>query len=83
MVPKTMMSLLRSGLPWAHQELRGNRYMWLSGPITTAHDELVPDKLLAAARVTTSARKWFTERSRGAAVVYGNRPISVRLVWTF
>ena len=73
-----MSSLLRFGLPLEHQGFRGIRYMLLSGPITTAHDELVLGKLLVATRFPISARKWFMERSGGAPVVYGNRAISVR-----
>lgn len=78
-VPKAMSSLLRFCLPLEHQGFRGNRYMLLSGPITTAHDELVLGKLLAATRFSISARKWFMESSGGAPVVYGNCPISVIL----
>ena len=36
-------------------------------------------KVAAAAKVSFSAWRWFTESIRGGMVAHGNQPISVRL----
>jgi hypothetical protein len=51
--------------------------MWISGPITTVQDEHICDELAAVARVGLSTRRWLSDKSRNAAVVLGNHPISV------
>ena len=53
--------------------------MWISGPITTVHDEHICHELTAVARISLATRRWLSETSRSAAVVLGNHPISVRL----
>jgi len=57
-----------------------NCYMWISGPITTVHDEHICHELTAVARISLATRRWLSDRSRSAAVVLGNHPISVRLL---
>ena len=52
--------------------------MWISGPITTVHDEHICHELTAVARIRLVTRRWLSDRSRSAAVVLGNHPISVR-----
>ena len=52
--------------------------MWISGPITTVHDEHICHELTAVARISLATRRWLSETSRSAAVVLGNHPISVR-----
>jgi hypothetical protein len=54
--------------------------MWISGPITTVHDEHICHELTAVARISLATRRWLSDRSRSAAVVLGNHPISVRLL---
>jgi hypothetical protein len=52
--------------------------MWLSGPITTVHYGHICQELAAAvARVGLATRRWLSDKSRSAAVVLGNHPISV------
>ena len=51
--------------------------MWLSGPITTVHYGHICQKLAAVARVGLATRRWLSDKSRSAAVVLGNHPISV------
>ena len=76
-----MTSLLRTGVPLAHQGFCGKRYMWLSSPISIGHDRLIPVKLLVAARIPTSARKCFMESTRDAAVVFRNSPTSAGSIY--
>jgi hypothetical protein len=54
--------------------------MWISGPITTVQDEHICDELAAVARVGLSTRRWLSDKSRNAAVVLGNHPISFRRI---
>jgi hypothetical protein len=51
--------------------------MWISGPITTVHDERICHELTAVARISMAILRWISDRSRSAAVVLGNHPISV------
>ena len=55
--------------------------MWISGPITTVHDEHICHELIAVARISLATRRWLSETSRSAAVVLGNHPISVGMTW--
>jgi hypothetical protein len=58
--------------------------MWISGPITTVHDEHICHELTAVARINLATRRWLSETSRSAAVVLGNHLISVghgRIWW--
>jgi hypothetical protein len=52
--------------------------MWISGPITTVHHEHFCHELTAVARISLATRRWLSVKSRSAAVVLGNHPISVR-----
>jgi hypothetical protein len=52
--------------------------MWISGPITTVHDEHICHELTAVARIGLATWRWLSDRSRSTAVVLGNHPISVR-----
>jgi hypothetical protein len=54
--------------------------MWISGPITTVHYEHICHDLAAVAKVGLVTRRWLSDKSRIAAVVLGNHPISVRLM---
>jgi hypothetical protein len=54
--------------------------MWISGPITTVHNEHICHELAAVARVGLGKRRWLSDKSRSAAVVLGNHPISVRRI---
>jgi len=54
--------------------------MWISGSITTVHDEHICHELTAVARIRLVSRRWLSESSRSAAVVLGNHPISVRRI---
>jgi len=56
--------------------------MWLSGPITTVHYGHICQELAAVARVGLATRRWLSDKSRSAAVVLGNHPISVRWSYT-
>jgi hypothetical protein len=51
--------------------------MWISGLITTVHGEHICHELTAVARFGLARRRWLSDRSRSAAVVLGNHPISV------
>jgi hypothetical protein len=51
--------------------------MRISGPITTVHDEHICHELAAVARIGLSTKRWLSDKSRSAAVVLGNHPISV------
>jgi hypothetical protein len=53
--------------------------MWISGPITTVHDVHICHELAAVAKVGLAIRRWLSDKSRCAAVVLGNHPISVGL----
>jgi hypothetical protein len=62
--------------------------MWISGPITTVHDEHICHVLTAVARVGLETvgletvgletERGLSEKCRSAAVVFGNQPLSVR-----
>jgi len=54
--------------------------MWLSGPITTVHYGHICQELAAVARVGLTTRRWLSDKSRSAAMVLGNHPISVRRI---
>jgi hypothetical protein len=54
--------------------------MWISGPITTVHNVHICHELAAVARVDMATRGWLSDKNRGAAVVLGNYPISVRRI---
>jgi hypothetical protein len=54
--------------------------MWISGPITTVHDERISYELTAVARIRLETWRWLSDRRRSAAVVLGNHPFSVRPV---
>ena len=56
---------------------RSNRYMWISGPVTTVHYEHICHDLAAVAMVGLATRRWLSDKSRSAAVVLGNHQISV------
>jgi hypothetical protein len=51
--------------------------MWISGPITTVLNEHICHELAVVARVDLATRRWLSDKSRSAAVVLGNHPISV------
>jgi hypothetical protein len=51
--------------------------MWLSGPITTVHYGHTCQELAAVCRFGVATRRWLSDKSRSAAVVLGNHPISV------
>jgi hypothetical protein len=51
--------------------------MWILGPITTVQDEPIFHELAAMARIGLATRRWLSDKSRSAAVVLGNHPISV------
>jgi hypothetical protein len=51
--------------------------MGISGPITTVHDKHLCYDLAVVARVGLATRRWLSDRSRSAAAVLGNHPISV------
>ena len=51
--------------------------MRISGPITTVHNEHICHELAAVARIELSIKRWLSDKSRSAAVVLGNHPISV------
>jgi hypothetical protein len=51
--------------------------VWISGPITTVHYEHICHDLAAVAKVGLVTRRWLSDKSRIAAVVLGNHPISV------
>jgi hypothetical protein len=57
--------------------------MWIAGPITTVHDVHSCQEMAAVARVGLATRRWLSVRSRSAAVVLGNHPISVGQFVTF
>ena len=59
--------------------VRSNRTMWISGPITTVHNVRICHELAAVARVGLATRRWLSDKSRSAAVVLGNHPMSVRI----
>jgi hypothetical protein len=52
-------------------------YRWITGPITTVHNEHFCSELAAVARVGLVTRRWLSVKNRSAAVVLGNHPISV------
>ena len=54
--------------------------MWISSPITTVHDEHICHELTAVARISLAILRWLSDRSKRAAVVLGNHPISVRSI---
>jgi hypothetical protein len=54
--------------------------MGISGPITTVHDKHLCYDLAAVVRIGLVTRRWLSDRSRSAAVVLGNHPISVGLI---
>jgi hypothetical protein len=54
--------------------------MWISGPIATVHHEHICHELTAVARISLAIRRWLSVKSRSAAVVLGNHPISVRRI---
>ena len=54
-----------------------NGYRWITGPITTVHNEHFCGELAAVARVGLVARSWLSDKNNRAAVVLGNHPISV------
>jgi hypothetical protein len=49
--------------------------MWISGPITTVHDEHICYELTAVARISLATRRWLSDKCRIGAVVLGNHPI--------
>jgi hypothetical protein len=51
--------------------------MWISGLITTVHNEHICHELAAVARVGFATRGWLSDKSRSAGGVLGNHPISV------
>jgi hypothetical protein len=51
--------------------------MWILGPIITVHYDYNRPEAVAAARISFSAWRWFTESIRGGMVVHGNHLISV------
>jgi hypothetical protein len=51
--------------------------MRISGPITTIHNEHICHELAAVARIGLATNRWLSDKSRSAAVVLGNHPISV------
>jgi hypothetical protein len=51
--------------------------MRISGPITTVHNEHICHELAAVARIRLAKKRWLSDKSRSAAVVLGNHPISV------
>jgi hypothetical protein len=51
--------------------------MRISGPITTVHNEHICHELAAVARIGLATNRWLSDKSRSAAVVLGNHPISV------
>ena len=74
-----------SGLPFmadtpfsVREAVCSNRYMWISGPITTVLNEHICHELAVMARVDLAARRWLSDKSSSAAVVLGNHPINVR-----
>ena len=54
--------------------------MWISGPIFTVHYGNICQELAAVARVGLATNKWLSDKSRSAAVVLGNHPISVQRI---
>jgi hypothetical protein len=52
--------------------------MRIWGPITTVHNEHICHELAAVARIGLSTKRWLSDKSRSAAVVLGNHPISDR-----
>jgi hypothetical protein len=53
--------------------------MRISGPITTVHNEHICHELAAVVRIGLPTKRWLSDKSRSAAVVLGNHPISVML----
>jgi hypothetical protein len=51
--------------------------MRISGPITTVHNEHICHELAAVVRIGLPTKRWLSDKSRSAAVVLGNHPISV------
>jgi hypothetical protein len=51
--------------------------MRISGLITTVHNEHICHEMAAVARIGLSTKRWLSDKSRSAAVVLGNHPISV------
>jgi L-aminopeptidase/D-esterase-like protein len=49
--------------------------MWISGPITTVHDEHICHELAAMARVGLATKRWLSDKCRSGDVVLGNHPI--------
>jgi hypothetical protein len=43
---------------------RSNRCMWISGPITTDHDEHICHVMAAVARVGFATRRWLSDKCR-------------------
>jgi hypothetical protein len=61
-------------------EPHSRRYIWIPGPITTVHGEHPYRELTVAAKIRLTTKRWISDRSRSAAVVLGNHPISVRRI---
>ena len=62
--------------------VRSNRTMWISGPITTVHDEHICHVIAAVARVGLETvgleiERGLSEKCRSAAGVLGIHPIFV------
>jgi hypothetical protein len=54
--------------------------MGISGPISTVHYEHICRELAAVTMNGLATRGWLSDRSRSAAVVLGNHPISVEQI---
>jgi hypothetical protein len=64
----------------ANRAVRSNRYIWISGSITTVRRERICRELAAVGRIGMLPRRWLSDKITSAEVVLGNHPIGVRLM---
>ena len=81
-IPKTLVLLALPGPITSRGRRADHRYgyKWISGPITTVHDERIVPNATAVTRAGSNAQKWFSESSRSGIVILANQPISVRRI---
>ncbi len=64
----------------ANRAVRSNRYIWISGPITTVRRKRICRVLAAVGRIGMLPRRWISDKITSAEVVLGNHPIGVRRI---